>query len=111
VYNTSMFDLRLSRRGTSVSARWLLALGVALAGCNADHYYCRVSFAEPGRSGSTSRCAVARTAEEVCRGLDLGTPPPTMPTYRTAGPYANRENCEVAGPLDILRPPADAGRP
>lgn len=78
-----MVDLWLSQRGTSVSARWLLAQGVAVAGA----------------------------AEEVCRGLELGTLPPAMPRYRTAGPYANRDNCEVAGPLDILRPPADAGRP
>ena len=89
----------------------LLCLGAFLSGCNADYFYCRVSFAEPGRSGSSARCAVARTADEVCRGLDLGSPPPANPTTRTAGPYSNRENCEVAGPLDILRSSADGGRP
>lgn len=88
-----------------------LWLALALLGCNADYYYCRGSFASPGSSGSSARCATAANAEEVCRGLTFSTPPPEGITYRTAGPYGNRENCEVAGPLDSLRPPADAGRP
>jgi hypothetical protein len=108
-----MFDLRLSLRGTSVSARWLLALGVALAGCNADHDYCRVfgNYSQPGTFYRASRCAVARTAEEVCQGLQLPTPAPAMLVYQTAGPYSQREVCEERGDIDISRPPADAGRP
>jgi hypothetical protein len=88
---------------------WLLTLTVA--GCNADYYFCQASSHEPGRSGRASRCAVVRTAEEACRGLDLGSPPPANPITRTAGPYSQRDRCEQRGLLDSLFPPADAGRP
>ncbi len=91
----------------------LLVLGIALAGCNADLYFCQVSGIPSGRGTyfRSSTCAIASTPQEVCQRLEIPTPAPAMLTYLTAGPYSQRERCEQRGLLDSLFPPADAGRP
>jgi hypothetical protein len=86
----------------------LCLLAILLGGCGQPFYYCRVrdSTLVAPNSGSASLCAAASSADEVCKELMSSGLGDTV-TGR-AGPYDNRENCEVSGPLDFFRP-GDAG--
>lgn len=79
--------------------------------CQEPYYYCRVtdSTLVAPNSGSAALCERAATAEDVC---ELLMADPLWDTVvGIAGPYDSREDCEVAGPLDLFTPQSAWHRP